>query len=127
MLPQAAATIVLVLLVPSGVAKIINPDPTSGALDTAGLPSTRILVRGLGVIEVVGSVAALAASGIWLLPTTLLYVSFALFTGAAMLDRFPLQSCGCFGSDETPPTGIHVAFNLLAAGSLSYLWASGRW
>ncbi len=125
MLPQAAAMVALVLLVPSGVAKIINPDPTAGALGTARLPSARIMVRGLGAIEVVSSLVALAAGAIWLLPATILYISFALFTGAAVLGRFPLQSCGCFGRDETPPTGIHVVFNLLAAGSLSYLWASG--
>ena len=28
----------------------------------------------------------------------------------------PLSTCGCFGTPDTPPTGVHLGLNLAAAG-----------
>jgi hypothetical protein len=44
--------------------------------------------------------------GVW-------YVLLALV--AALLLRGGAASCGCFGSDSTPPSWLHVALDLVAA------------
>lgn len=124
MVAQAVATIALGLLGASGVAKLIDPEPTTGAMDAARLPSSNILSRLLGVIEMVVAVAALAVGG-WpaLLAATGLYLAFAVFTFSALLNRIPVQSCGCFGRDDTPPTSIHVAYNVVSAITIGMLVA----
>jgi Methylamine utilisation protein MauE len=75
----------------------------------------------LGVLEIGAAAMALAGSGFWLIPAFILYLGFLLFTIAAMRGRFSVQSCGCFGREETPPTWIHVTYNGLAVVSLGYL------
>jgi hypothetical protein len=45
------------------------------------------------------------------------YLAFAAFVTAALAADAPLQSCGCFGQTDTPPSGIHVALNVGAAGT----------
>ena len=122
---QAVATIALGLLGASGVAKVVDPEPTSGALDAARLPSSPWVARGLGVFELAVAVAGLLAGGPALVLGALLYTGFALFTLAAVRNNIPIQSCGCFGRDDTPPTMIHVGYNVVAAISLAWLAASG--
>lgn len=119
MVAQAVATIALGLLGASGVVKLIDPDPTTGAMSAARLPSSNVLSRTLGSVEVAVAVTALASG--WVVATvgaSGLYLAFALFTFSAVRNRIPLQSCGCFGREDTPPTAIHVVYNLAAAAGL---------
>ena len=122
---EAVATISLGVLGVGGVAKLVDPEPTSGALQAAGLPSSPFLTRVLGLAEVAVAVAALAIGGVLVVAAAFFYLAFTIFTAAAVRGRFPLQSCGCFGREETPPTGIHVAFNAVAAASLVLVALSG--
>jgi Methylamine utilisation protein MauE len=123
---QAFSTVALLLLTASGVSKTVDPDPTRGALRDAHLPSSAIAVRSLGVIEILAGLTGLTLGGAWLGAGLVLYVGFFGFTLAAKRERFALQSCGCFGRDDTPPTWLHVTYNGLAALSLGYLAAVNR-
>ncbi|HJQ95817.1 MAG TPA: MauE/DoxX family redox-associated membrane protein [Acidimicrobiia bacterium] len=118
--------LVAALLVWSGIRKLADPDPTSGALRAAALPSSRLAVFGLGAVEiVVGATAMLAANPLAAWALGLVYAGFAGFIALAMNRRLPIASCGCFGKTDTPPTWIHLAINLAAvAGALAV--ATGR-
>ncbi|MEX1005220.1 MAG: MauE/DoxX family redox-associated membrane protein [Acidimicrobiia bacterium] len=108
--------ITVALLVLSGGSKLRDPEPTRGALGIAGLPSSRGVVTILAVGEIVVGAAALALTSP-LVPAAvaLFYAGFALFVVTALLRRLPLQSCGCFGTSDTPPGWIHVGVNVSAA------------
>jgi hypothetical protein len=48
------------------------------------------------------------------------YAAFAGFVAAALRRGRPLQSCGCFGTEDLPPTRIHLAVDIgatLVAGA----------
>lgn len=47
----------------------------------------------------------------------LTYLGFAGFVAFALVRDLPLQSCGCFGRDDTQPTWLHVAVNISAAAA----------
>ncbi len=121
MLAQAVSTVALTLLAASGVAKLIDPDPTTGAMRGARLPSSRSTVRVLGVLEISAAVVGVAWGGAWLSLAVALYAGFTLFTFVAVRRSLPIQSCGCFGRDDTPPSWIHVVFNGLSTIALGYL------
>ena len=119
MVVQAVALVVLIVLGASGIGKIINPAPTAGALKGANLPSSESTARALGITEVTASGLGLLLGGLWLVPASLIYAGFGGFVLYALRARVPLQSCGCFGSDDTPPTRIHLVFNVVAASALA--------
>ena len=123
---QAVATIALGLLGASGLTKVVDPEPTSGALSAARLPSSSNAARALGLVEVVVAVVGLAVGGLTLLVAALLYLGFAIFTLSALRRRIPIQSCGCFGRDDTPPTWTHVVYNVIASGALAWSFFLGR-
>jgi hypothetical protein len=54
---QAVATIALGLLGASGVAKLVDPEPTTGALRAARLPASNLLTRLLATVEIVVAIA----------------------------------------------------------------------
>lgn len=122
MVGEAVAAITLLLLGASGVAKLVDPDPTVGALRAAGLPSSRLVSRSLGVAEFAAAVLGLSAAAIALIPASVLYAGFTIFTLAAIRGQIPVQSCGCFGRDDTPPSWIHVVYN--AAATISLVWVA---
>lgn len=111
----ALSTIALVLLAASGVTKVLDPDPTRGAMKAGGLPSSSLLAVMLGALEIVAAVVGLVFGGWWLVPAAVLYLGFTGFTLAAIRNRIPVQSCGCFGNDDTPPSVVHVVYNAIAA------------
>lgn len=111
MLPEALTAIGAALLLLTGGAKLFDPDPTAGALRAAGLPSGTWAARLLGGVEIVVALPALAWGGVWAGGVGALYLAFAGFVGWALVRGIPLQSCGCFGRADTPPTILHVAFN----------------
>lgn len=116
---QAVSAVALILLTASGVSKIVEPDPTRGAMAAARLPSSRTISRGLGLVEILSGVVGLALGGRWLAPAVVLYLGFLAFTTIAVRQRLPIQSCGCFGREDTPPTTAHIVFNAVAAVSLT--------
>jgi hypothetical protein len=118
---QAISAVALVLLAASGLAKMLDPDPTRGAMKAARLPSSRWIARGLGLVEVVAAVVGLSLGGPMLFLSVLLFVGFFLFTLVAVQQRLPIQSCGCFGQEDTPPTMVHVVFNAVSAVALTYI------
>jgi uncharacterized membrane protein YphA (DoxX/SURF4 family) len=117
-LAQAVAAIALGLLAASGTAKLVDPEPTTGAMGSARLPASRLITYLLGIAEFVIAVTSLAVGGLAVIGAAALYAGFAIFTFAATRKRIPVQSCGCFGRDDTPPSPIHVSFNLVAMVSL---------
>lgn len=113
-------TAVMILLLVAGAQKVLDPSSTSGALRAARLPSSPILVRGLGSSEVATGVAFLVWGGP--LPAAIgavFYAGFAWFVINALARKLPISSCGCLGATETPPTMIHVAMNLGSLGLLA--------
>ena len=57
-----------------------------------------------------------------MIPAAVLYAGFTLFTLVATRQQIPVQSCGCFGREDTPPSYIHVVYNAVA--SLSLFWVA---
>jgi hypothetical protein len=114
MLFAAVAAIALGLLGAAGVAKTVDPEPTAGALRASGLPSRPWMVRVLGAMEIAAASFGLAFGGPWVAAAAVLYLGFAIFTMLAVRNVVPVQSCGCFGREDTPPSWFHVAFNLVA-------------
>jgi hypothetical protein len=103
------------LLGVAGVAKLIRPVDTAGALRAAGLPASPCLVRVGAAAEV--ALVALACTAHGPIPPALValsYASFAVFVGLAVRKGWPMASCGCFGRPDTAPTRIHVALNVAA-------------
>ena len=120
--PYAAAA---ALLVVGGAPKVWAPGDTARALRLLRLPSGRVLVRALGVGEVVTGLVALA----WAQPPVALAVAgwYAVFTvvmALALRSEQPIATCGCFGAPDTPPTRLHLA--LVAAAAATGLAAALR-
>jgi hypothetical protein len=120
---QAVAAISLGLLAASGIAKLVDPAPTTGAMKAARLPASRSVSYALGLVEAVTAFIVLVAGGLAVLVAAVLYLAFAIFTFGALRKRIPVQSCGCFGRDDTPPSAIHVVYNTVASISLFALAA----
>jgi uncharacterized membrane protein YphA (DoxX/SURF4 family) len=103
------------LLVVSGVPKLTNPVSTTRALESIGLPPRRNLGRAVGVVEITVGLGVIAIGG----PVTAaaLAVLYAGFAGFILLGlrSSKVKSCGCFGSEDTPPSLLHLAIDLGAA------------
>ncbi len=111
--PYLAVTALLAL---GGLLKVARPAETGNALAALRLPSHPAFVRTLGITELAIGLAALAtASRLAAGLTGLAYLGFAGFVLLARHSDTPVQSCGCFGKTETPPSLIHVIVNLSAA------------
>ena len=109
------------LLALGGAAKALRPVPTAGALRALHLPGPRSGVRALGALEVVlGLAAVLSGARFLLVAVGCFYVAFAIFVLVALRSGTALQTCGCFGSVDTPPSMIHVGLDaVLAAACLA--------
>jgi hypothetical protein len=82
------------------------------------LPAALPLVRALGIVEIAVAVpAAITFARPLLVLLAAMYLAFAAFVTAALGAKAPLQSCGCFGQVDTPPSPLHVGLNLAAAGA----------
>ncbi len=76
--------------------------------------------------EIVVAAAALGWGGTFAAAAVgLLYLSFAGFVAWALARKLPLQSCGCFGRADTPPTLVHVIVNLLASAAAFFMASTG--
>jgi hypothetical protein len=79
-------------------------------------------VAALGLWEIAAGSLALGVGGA--LGGSMLLVTYAAFAGFivyALRSGLPIQSCGCFGRSDTPPSMSHVAVNVLAAASGAWL------
>jgi hypothetical protein len=104
------------LLVVAGLPKLSDPLPLVRALQAAGMPGTRLLVRGFAGVEVVVGAWAVVAPG--RVVAGLVAAAYALFTAfvARVLARDGvLGSCGCFGKPDTPATRTHLVLTAAAA------------
>lgn len=104
------------LLVLSGGSKVVDPAPTRGALAATRLPSGPWTAAAIGVVEIVAGIGGVVIGGWWAVAVGVVYLGFAGFVGYALARRIPIQSCGCFGRTDTPPTAGHLAFNTISAG-----------
>ncbi|MGH9243724.1 MAG: MauE/DoxX family redox-associated membrane protein [Acidimicrobiales bacterium] len=107
---------VCVLLALAGGFKIVRPRPTVGAARAVRLPASPQLVRVFGIGEVaVGAGAAATGWAPLAAVVAVAYAGFAGFVVAARRRGTAIQSCGCFGSDDLPPTRIHLVVNVAAS------------
>ena len=111
MLFAAVSAIALGLLGAAGIAKVVDPAPQRSA---SHLPSNASVVRLLGAVEVAASILGLLLGGPWVIAAAVLYLGFLVFSWLALRNVVPVQSCGCFGQEDTPPSWFHVVFNLIA-------------
>lgn len=106
------------LLAAAGVAKMIDPTMTVGALRGIGLPMPALAVRILGAFEAVLAIAAaITGAPALVFGVAASYLAFTLFVVVALARRLPIGTCGCFGKLDSPPSWTHVGVNLAAAGS----------
>ena len=122
--------IAALVLAAAGLAKTVRPRPAAAAIST--LPLTVdgslsvTLARMLGIVEVAVAVWAMVTlSAIALAFVAGFYGAFAVFVLLSLNGSVPAASCGCFGSDDSPPTVGHFVFNAVAAG-LAIIGATQR-
>jgi hypothetical protein len=110
-----AAVIFSLLLIVTGVAKLVRPHDVEPALAVLGLPRAPFAGVFVGAAEIAIGVAAVFFVTA-LLAQGVLYLAFAVWVLVALRLEVPLASCGCLGRDDTPPSWGHFGLNLLAAG-----------
>lgn len=104
------------VLVVAGWSKLTRPHATATALRDLRIPNPLLAARLLGTGEIIiGITAVITGHAVALAGVGALYVGFALFIFAALATGGSFGSCGCFGSDDTPPTIGHAVFNAAAA------------
>lgn len=108
-----SAAIFSLLLVITGVAKVVSPHDVERALVALGLPRIPYAGALVGVVEVAVGITALFAS-VGVMAQGVLYLAFALWVLVALRADVPLASCGCLGKDDTPPSWGHFFLNIIA-------------
>jgi hypothetical protein len=73
----------------------------------------------LGIAEMTMAGFGLMLGGAALGLAALAHLAFLAFTVSSMMRATSLQSCGCFGREDTPPSLIHVIYNGLASAVLA--------
>jgi hypothetical protein len=110
--------IAALLLGVAGAMKALSPNDTATALRRARVPAPPWVVRVGGAVEAAIGGYALAAGdrlGAGLVAAS--YLAFTAFVVYALVRDLPISSCGCFGKADTPPSRLHVVFNLLAVAA----------
>ena len=123
---EAVTTIALLLLAASGIAKIRDPEPTSRALQGLGASYSTATTTALAFAEIATGLFGLLGVREALIGAAALYAGFAIFVGVALRRDLPIQSCGCFGRDDTPPTIVHIIYNSAAFAALVIVFAVER-
>ena len=117
--PLAVAAVLLVL---AGAPKVGAPADLRRALTAVGLRVPGAAVRVGGAAEVALGLAALVVtSRVLALAVALSYAAFTAFVLLALSRGWPLSSCGCFGREDTPPSGAHA----VVTGALAVLGLLG--
>lgn len=107
------------VLVVSGIGKLVDPWPPTAAMRDAGLP---VPFRGravggyaLGALEAAIGLAALAVPEWWAAAALGgFYAALAAFV-LRLRARDDSAGCGCFGASSTPPGVAHVVLNVSGA------------
>lgn len=103
----------------AGVAKVMSPDGTRVALRTVGLPSGRLVVQLLGVVELaIAGVGLVVADRLGAGLVALAYLGFAGFSALLLRRSRGTASCGCFGGTDSPITRVHVVLNVIIAAAV---------
>ncbi len=119
------------LLVVAGVPKVRDPLPVVRALRSVGAAAPRPAARALAVVEVavgLGTLVAPVATEPFPVPAAalgvaLLYAGFTAFVAVALAKGGVVESCGCLGRADTPPSLAHVlttATFAIAAGLAAF-------
>jgi hypothetical protein len=110
------------LLIIAGVAKLRAPGPAAEALTVARLPSGAWLVRAASALELAAGAYVVATGG--RVAAAVVLLAFAIFIGVTTRADREARSCGCFGADEAPASGWHLALCLLfaAVGVAGVAW-----
>jgi hypothetical protein len=102
------------LLVFSGATKLARPAGTRQAASAIGLPSSRIAVLVLAVVEVALGVMG-AVFGAWSALGVAVFYGLLALTVVRLLRRAPDAPCGCLGSTTSTASRTHVLVNTAAA------------
>jgi hypothetical protein len=103
------------VLAVAGVAKIVSPRPTRQAISLVGLPMPDVGVRLIGLAEMSIAAATVVVGGT-ALPIAVGAIHLVFAVVVLILRRRPgATSCGCFGSLDTPVSGLHLVANLVSA------------
>jgi hypothetical protein len=114
------------LVVASGASKIKRPGPAARALEAARLPATQLAVRALALAEIAIGGWCLASPGrIPAVSLGCLYLAFGAFLARLMSSAGRDATCGCLGALDVPPSLLHVALDLVAAGTSFAVAAAG--
>ncbi|MGS0687151.1 MauE/DoxX family redox-associated membrane protein [Nakamurella sp. GG22] len=117
------------LLAVAGVGKVAAPRPAAKAWAAARIPgagsvATPVMIRLLGLAELLIAVAVLVLGGS--IPAVLLSVAYLLLTAVAwrMIRVAPQQDCGCFGRASEPISRSHLAVNGagVVIGAAAAIW-----
>lgn len=101
----------------AGVRKVLDPAPVVAALRKSGWPSSPLLGRALGVVEMGSSVAVLAVGGALAAAVVgAVYLGFVVFIVSNKVRGADIP-CGCFGESATPPGAAHIAVNVVAVAA----------
>jgi hypothetical protein len=102
----------------SGAAKLRRPGQLVRVLGGAGVPVRPAGVRliasaelSLGTLGLIRPTAAVAAA------VGLAYLGFAGFLSFLLVAKPTIGTCGCSGDRDVPPSWLHVALDVVAAGS----------
>ena len=127
----AAAVAGAALLVLAGLPKARRPLPLQHALASVELSVSPAIARGIAVAEIAVGLAALVMPGrVTMAGVAVLYLGFTGFVLLARSRGGVLESCGCFGEPDTPPTLAHalVTFGIAAAATgvsgAGWTWAT---
>ena len=113
--PFSAAALVLAL---SGLAKLRRPGSLVRTLRAIDIPVGPVVVRLFAGLELALGTACLVSPGrATAVGLGLVYLSFAAFLASFLARGIELQSCGCAGDRDLPPSWIHVGLNLAAAAT----------
>jgi hypothetical protein len=112
--PFAIAALVLAF---GGALKVLEPADTANALRALRLPSGHVFVRVGGALELgIGLAALVTGATVLAALVGVSYIVFALVVLVALRSGRPISSCGCLGKVDTPPSWVHVAIDVVAAG-----------
>lgn len=105
-----------VVLVVSGVLKLVDTAPTEAMLGAVGLPRSRAAVVLIALAEIVVGVAAFVFGGVLVcLALAGLYAGFAVISLVLVRRGERSVSCGCFGRSSATISPVHVAVDAVAA------------
>jgi hypothetical protein len=96
-------------LVVGGALKLVDPSGTVGAARALGVPLGPDAVRVLAVVELfLGTLALSVSSPVIAALVAVSYAAFLAVTALALVRKLPIDSCGCLGKLETPPSWRHL-------------------